>query len=91
MYFFQKCVHMGLFSNGNYFFESAWKNDILRKEIKVVCKAKFLSDLRYIISCVILVSQMCNVTQWNISELLVTFSCYFWLADLLQLKIYNVC
>lgn len=61
MYFFQKCVHMGLFSNGNYF-ESAWKNDILRKEIKVVCKAKFLPELRYIISCVILVSQMYNVT-----------------------------
>lgn len=53
---------MGFFSNGNYFFESAWKTDVLRKEIKIVCMAKFLADFSYIISCVILVSQMYDVT-----------------------------
>lgn len=82
---------MGLSSDGNCFFENAWKNYILRKEIKVVCTAIFLADFSYIISCVMVVSQMYNVAKQSITELRVTVSCFFWVKDLLQLKIYDPC
>lgn len=83
---------MGLSSNGNCFFENAWKkNHILRNEIKIVCAAKFLTDFSYIISCVVVVSKMYQVAKQSIIELRVTVSCYFWVTDLLQLKIYDVC
>ena len=53
MYLSLKCVHMGLFSNGNCFFEN--------KEIKIVCTAEILPDFSYMISCVIIVSQTYNI------------------------------
>lgn len=85
------CLHGSLFKWKLFLWKCLKKNHILRNEIKVVCAAKFLADFSYIISCVVVVSKMYQVAKQSIIELHVTVSCYFWVTDLLQLKIYDVC